>query len=378
MGNKSSKRSDSKVVIVGGGYAGSAIAVNLDKFCHVTLIDPKTYLHHCIGSLRAAVTTAGFEKKVMIPYAPAISNGVITQGLVISVDTATKCVTLQSEETISYDYLVFSCGSSNNFPGKLPLGSSEEDAKQLYEEFRKQVKESKTIVIIGGGPIGVELAGEISSEYGDKSIHIIHSQDVLADPSLSAKFHRNLLAAVQSKGIKVIFGEKVNLAELDFQPGIGWLAGPLTVKTNKETSIEADMIVKCIGNKINNEAYQSSLSDHVDEKNQLKVNEYFQVEGFENVFAVGDCCNGKEIKEAYVAGLHADHLSGNIRRLNDNKPLKCYKAGRSAMIVPVGKDGGVTELPNGMVLGNFATKKIKSERLLIPDFWKKMKQSVPQ
>lgn len=43
----------------------------------------------------------------------------------------------------------------------------------------------------------------------------------------------------------------------------------------------------------------------MDEKNQLKVNEYFQVEGFENVFALGDCCNSKEIKEAYVAGLHA-------------------------------------------------------------------------
>lgn len=43
----------------------------------------------------------------------------------------------------------------------------------------------------------------------------------------------------------------------------------------------------------------------MDEKNQLKVNEYFQVDGLEDVFAIGDCCNSKEIKEAYVAGLHA-------------------------------------------------------------------------
>lgn len=90
-----------------------------------------------------------------------------------------------------------------------------------------------------------------------------------------------------------------------FQSGVGWLSGPLTVKTDKGTSLEADIIVKCIGNKINSEAYKSCLSEQTDEKDQLKVNEYFQVEGLENVFAIGDCCNSKELKEAYVAGLHA-------------------------------------------------------------------------
>ena len=117
MGGNTSKSSDCKVVVIGGGYAGVSVAINLDNFCQITLIDAKTYFHHCIASLRAAVTTAGFEKKTMIPYAPAIQDGVFKQGLVISVDTHLKCVTLESEETINYDYLVFACGSSNNFPG---------------------------------------------------------------------------------------------------------------------------------------------------------------------------------------------------------------------------------------------------------------------
>ena len=117
MGNSPSKTSDSKVVIVGGGYAGINVAVNLDNFCHITLVDPKTYFHHCIASLRAAVTSAGFERKIMIPYAPAIQNGVFKQGMAISVNTSEKYVKLQSEEIIQYDYLVLACGSSNNFPG---------------------------------------------------------------------------------------------------------------------------------------------------------------------------------------------------------------------------------------------------------------------
>ena len=117
MGNSSSVRSESRVVIIGGGFGGVSVALQLDNYCHVVLIDPKQYFHHCIASLRAAVTTAGYEKKVLIPYEPAIKNGEFKQGTVVGVNTSEKYVTLQSEETVQYDYLVFSCGSSNDFPG---------------------------------------------------------------------------------------------------------------------------------------------------------------------------------------------------------------------------------------------------------------------
>ena len=77
------------------------------------------------------------------------------------------------------------------------------------------MKESKNIIIIGGGPIGIEMAGEIVDEYNDKNIHIIHNRDVLCDPSLSSKFHNKLLAAVKAKGINVVLGERANLDEVD-------------------------------------------------------------------------------------------------------------------------------------------------------------------
>ena len=95
------------------------------------------------------------------------------------------------------------------------------------------------------------------------------------------------------------------------------MSGPLKITTNNpETNIDADLLLKCIGIRINNGAYQSSLSDKMDEKSQLKVNEYFQVDELENVFAIGDCCNSKEIKEAYVAGLHAGETRSLARIWN--------------------------------------------------------------
>ena len=116
MGNCPS-RSESRVLIIGGGYSGLSVALQLDNYCHVVLIDPKPYFHHCIASLHAAVVTAGYAKKTMIPYEPAIKNGEFKQGTVIDVNTSEKCVILESEEKIQYDYLVFASGSSNDFPG---------------------------------------------------------------------------------------------------------------------------------------------------------------------------------------------------------------------------------------------------------------------
>lgn len=48
------------------------------------------------------------------------------------------------------------------------------------------------------------------------------------------------------------------------------------------------------------------------------------------------------------------------------------------MLVPIGRNGGVGEILNGMVIGDFATKKIKSQDLFISRQWKSMKQSAPK
>jgi len=64
MGNRSSVgfQDEMHVVIVGGGYTGSYLAVNLlkDKLCKVTLIDPKDAMIHHIGALRTVVDESRF------------------------------------------------------------------------------------------------------------------------------------------------------------------------------------------------------------------------------------------------------------------------------------------------------------------------------
>jgi len=77
--------------------------------------------------------------------------------------------TLAGGEEISYGYLVFACGSSIPFQGKVPLGTSMRDAEKRYSECADQVVKSNRIVVIGGGAVGVELVGELALDYPNKS-----------------------------------------------------------------------------------------------------------------------------------------------------------------------------------------------------------------
>jgi len=72
-----------------------------------------------------------------------------------------------------------------------------------------------------------------------------------------------------------------------------------------------------------------------------------------------------------------DVVAENIKRLNENKSLKEYKPGNMAMVIPLGRNGGASQLPNGMVAGSFLTKTIKGKDMLTSRYWKLMKQKVP-
>lgn len=60
----------------------------------------------------------------------------------------------------------------------------------------------------------------------------------------------------------------------------------------------------------------------------LKVNKHLQVEGYENIYAIGDCADLNEPKMAYHAGLHANIAVTNIINSLKHKPLKTYKPGK--------------------------------------------------
>lgn len=69
-------------------------------------------------------------------------------------------------------------------------------------------------------------------------------------------------------------------------------------------------------------------ADKLDERNFLKVNEFLQVDGYTDVFAVGDCNNADQVKMATKAMNQMEVLAQNIKALVDNGEMIPYKEGR--------------------------------------------------
>ena len=95
-----------QLVIVGGGYGGVQLAVQLDSYCKVVLIDPKDAFHHNVGALRAIVEPA-FIKKTLITYEEMLTHGsfIIIKDRVASCNVSRKTVTLAGGEEINYMYV---------------------------------------------------------------------------------------------------------------------------------------------------------------------------------------------------------------------------------------------------------------------------------
>ncbi|XP_070537857.1 ferroptosis suppressor protein 1-like [Ptychodera flava] len=365
-----------KAVIVGGGYGGAQMARNLQGRCQVVLIDPKDAFHHNMGALRAAVEP-GFVLKTLIPYKKSFGDN-FKRGLVTAIDPDNNCVTLENGEKIPYTHLVIATGSAGPFPGKLtsPMNISMEEAGKMYAGIAKEIADAENVVVVGGGPVGVELAGEIATDYaGKKKVTLIHPHDKIADPMTNEKFQSTLKGQLKDLGVNLVLGERVsNLKSLP----LGYTTNTLTtVRTDKGQEIEANLVLPCTGLKTNTTAYGTSLGDKMDTNGRLKVNEFLQVNGHKNIYAIGDCADVKETKLAYNAGVHADAVTKNLENEAAGKELKPYKPGGFFMALSCGRNNGIMTT-GGYVIGSFIAKRIKSKEVFVPMTWKKMGQPVPE
>lgn len=369
-----------RVVIVGGGFGGIALAKKLSKKeAQVVLLDKHNY--HNFQPLLYQVSTGGLEpdsiaypiRKVLQGY----PNFFFRLAQVQEVKTDTKRIRTNIGE-IFYDYLVVATGSETNFFGNKGIESKGMAMKTIPQSLnlRSLILENfeqalltddlherdalMNFVIVGGGPTGVELAGALAEikkgilpkDYPDldtrrAQINLVQGGDRIL-PAMSQQASEKAEKFLEELGVNV--WKNIRVTDYDGK----------RVTTNTKTIFDAETLVwaagvKAVGLK------GLDAEGFLCRGNRLRVNEFHQIVGLEDVFAIGDVAqmateefpHGHPMM-AQPAIQQGRNLGDNLVRLIENKPMKPFTYKDKGSMATVGRNKAVVDMPKFRFQGVFA------------------------
>ena len=320
-----------KVVVVGGGFAGAKVAKNLENDFSVTLIDTKDYYEFTPGILRSIVRP-NHLKHIEICHKDYLKSAKFIKDSVIGIKG--KSVVLKRGKSIKFDYLVIASGSEYKAPIKAKNLLIADRGKRIIE-YHKRFEKAKRIIIVGGGLVGVELAGEISCFHKEKSVTMVHSKDSLMERNYekSRKFAKKIL---EKREVQIFFNERV----MEYNER--------GVKTDKGRSLGCDLVILCTGIKPNSDFIEKEL---LEGKGFIKVNEFLQMDSREDVFVCGDVASIKEEKTAQGSEKQGGFVVKNLFYFDRKEKMKSYVPRRRPMVISLGKWNGIFEWKGFVLTG---------------------------
>jgi NADH dehydrogenase FAD-containing subunit len=332
------------VIIAGGGYGGTAVAHALDDVADVVLIEPRDTFVHNVATLRA-VTDPTLAERIFIPYDGMMSHGRVVRDLVTGV-SATG-VSLASGSFAAADFVVLATGSSHRYPAKVDVHDAATGRERLLATHRELVRSGR-VLLLGAGPVGLEFAGEIAAAFPEKEVTVLDPAPDLVSGRFPERFRAELRSQLSGLGVSLLLGTALD----GTPPAPSGKFSPFTVATSSGSSVGADIWFACYGAAPETGYLGGGL---------VPVTDSLRVEGYENVFAVGDITALPEMKMARQAGRHAEVVAANIRALISGGDLVAYSPEPDAIVLPLGPKGGVTYSPEGGVRGASDTTRIKGD-----------------
>jgi len=369
-----------RVVIVGGGFAGLALAKGLEKKdIQVVLIDKHNY--HTFQPLLYQVATGGLEPDSIAFPIRKLFNNLEYYHFRLAEVTNINPDKKEIETTIGnleYDHLVIATGSKTNFFGNKNIEKHAMEMKSIpqslnirslvLENFEEALltsdfEERKALmnfVIVGGGPTGVELAGALAEmkkgilpkDYPDldirqMQINIIQGSNKLLD-AMSDQASTKAEYFLTNLGVCV--WKNLIVTNYDGQ----------TVTTNSEEKFNAATVIWAAG-------VQGQLVDGlqteciVERANRVKVDAYNKVVGYKNVYAIGDIAAMITEENPRGHGMMAQPalqqgklLAKNILAEMNGKPLKKFVYNDKGSMATIGRNKAVVDLPKWRFQGFFA------------------------
>ena len=364
------KTDKKRIVIIGGGFAGISLAKKLkDLDVQLVLIDKHNY--HTFQPLLYQVSTSGLEPdSIAYPLRKVLknlNNFHFKWAIVEKIDPEHQCLFTNTGK-LSYDYLVMATGTKTNFFGNGAIAKYAMPMKNvpqalnirslMLQNFEKaddcdDLEERQSLMnfcIIGAGPTGVELAGAFAElknnvfprdymhlNINEMQIHLFEGAPRVLH-TMSGTASKKAVQFLNELGVKI----HLNTIVQDYDGDVMTLKNQSTLRTRN--------FIWTAG------VTGASINGFADDKlmerlNRYKVNIYNQVEGYENIFAIGDIAymQTKEFPKghpqvAQPAIQQGKHLAKNFKNLLEGKNLTPFKYYDKGTMATVGRNRAVVDL----------------------------------
>ena len=370
-----------KVVVVGGGFAGINLVKKLagDARFQVTLVDRNNY--HFFPPLLYQVSTAFIEpSNISYPFRRLFQekkNLRFHMGSLVKVNPVEKILETDTG-VLEYDILVLAMGTETNFFGmqnvkenSLPMKTIDEALvlrnhllltmeKAVRAKDKDEQNKLLNIVIAGGGPTGVELAGMLGEmgkniahkEYPEirnfgAHLYLIDAGPVLLAP-MSKKAQEEAKRVLSRLGVHIILDKAVK----DYRDG--------KVVLSDGSEIETCSLIWASG--VVAREVPGLPADVLGRGRRVLVDEYNRVKDHPEIFALGDMCmqtsdpafpNGHP-QVAQVAIQQGSLLAKILKRMLDGKAMQSFRYNDKGSMAIIAKYKAVADLPKVSFKGFFA------------------------
>jgi NADH dehydrogenase len=359
-----------KILVIGGGFAGLNFVEQLynSKYYEVTLIDKNNYNY--FTPLLYQVATSFLEpSSISYPFRKLLRKKGIhfRMSEVAGVDIKNQKVLLNDGE-LHYDYLVFAAGTKTNFFGNEGIRKNAlslkgiDDALYMRNQLMKTMesavlekdplkcKKLLNIVIAGGGPTGVEVAGMLAEmkkyivgkDYpelkgANGEIHVVDGLPVLLAP-MSEKTHSETFKILTDLGVKI----KLNTRVLSYENG--------EVKLSNGEVIQSGTLLWAAG--VTAHTFEGIPETSLGTGKRMITDEFNKVKGLENIWAIGDI-SIQETDPVYPKGhpqlaqpaiQQGKTLGKNLIHLAKGEQMKPFKYFDRGDMAIIGRNHAVADL----------------------------------
>jgi NADH dehydrogenase len=368
---------ETRIVIVGGGFAGMTTVERLERLfgadptVSLTLVSDSNSL--LFTPMLAEVAGGSLEPThICTPLRTSLRRTQVVYGQVEHIDVEQKRLLLAAEAPSSqrsevlFDHLVLAVGSVSNYLGLPGIEETAFDFKSLTDAIRirghvldlleladrepdpAQRRAMLTFVVAGAGFAGAELAGALNDfvrgalfSYpnlvpDDVQVIVVHSRDHIL-PELSRSLAQYALERMKARGVTF----KLNTRLVEAQEGV--------VRLRPQEEIRAETLIWTAG--VKPHSLVQALAAAHDPRGAIIVDQHLAVPGLAGIWALGDCALVTDAKTgkpcpptAQFAQREADTLAHNIHASIHHRPLRPFHFDALGLLCVVGYQTACAEI----------------------------------